>query len=385
MHMTLRQASNMDRRALEQFLDLKIGEGQCLDYKVTVNLSTDENKREFLKDISAFANSAGGHVIIGCKEPTEAVDGKDQIVGVEGGEAIARQLEQLAASCLDPRIPGLQIFKIDVQADRSCILVHVPASFSRPHMVNHQKSRAFYRRHSESSFLMTTHEIRESVLTAATAGQQASQFMAHRKREVLGMYGTERPLILIQAMPLIAIEEKWDVLSEPFKNIIRGHNRVGRFRSYDLASTCAPIPTIDGIAGVADKMDPEWRTEIHRNGYVSVLLLKLKQTSAKSGDRKLVVHSGYGDLFKSFCFMLTECLEQSGVDLPYIISCVHECAGSTYLWTESSAQQEFTKYPGHGRIQWPEHIRETGQDPVEIADVMLQELFYAFGHEHVRN
>ena len=40
-------------------------EGRTLDYKRTLPGSTDEEKREFLADVSSFANAAGGDIVYG--------------------------------------------------------------------------------------------------------------------------------------------------------------------------------------------------------------------------------------------------------------------------------------------------------------------------------
>jgi predicted HTH transcriptional regulator len=43
----------------------EVSEGILIDYKRDLYEHTPDGKREFLKDVSSFANSAGGHIIIG--------------------------------------------------------------------------------------------------------------------------------------------------------------------------------------------------------------------------------------------------------------------------------------------------------------------------------
>jgi predicted HTH transcriptional regulator len=47
-------------------------EGKTLDYKPDAVGRTDEAKKEFLYDVTSFANSAGGHLIFGIEEQAGA-------------------------------------------------------------------------------------------------------------------------------------------------------------------------------------------------------------------------------------------------------------------------------------------------------------------------
>ena len=57
--------SETDLRSLQEN---GVAEGIQLDYKRELYGNSDADKREFLKDVSSFANTAGGHIIIGVTE-----------------------------------------------------------------------------------------------------------------------------------------------------------------------------------------------------------------------------------------------------------------------------------------------------------------------------
>jgi predicted HTH transcriptional regulator len=58
----LQRVSKADLEALEVF------EGIHIDYKRQLYARTADGNEEFLKDVSSFANTAGGHIIIGIEE-----------------------------------------------------------------------------------------------------------------------------------------------------------------------------------------------------------------------------------------------------------------------------------------------------------------------------
>ena len=190
MQLTAQQVLMLTEETLRKFLSIGIPEGLYLDYKECLSGTSEKDaKREFLKDLTAFANAAEGQLFLGVKEPSEGISVESQLVGIDNGGALAQDLERLASTSVDPRIPGLRIVPVALMNGRFCVAIHVPPSLSRHHMVNHAGHRSFYARHSESSFPMTTHEVREAVLTSSSAEARARLFIEHRLLEVRNMDG----------------------------------------------------------------------------------------------------------------------------------------------------------------------------------------------------
>jgi predicted HTH transcriptional regulator len=55
-------------RDLQSLVENGVAEGILFDYKGELYGASDSEKREFLKDVSSFANTTGGHIIIGMTE-----------------------------------------------------------------------------------------------------------------------------------------------------------------------------------------------------------------------------------------------------------------------------------------------------------------------------
>ena len=66
----------LDRKRLEELnsadlcllIEDQVSECKTIDYKRTLPGRTDADRREFLHDVSSFANSSGGHLLFGMKE-----------------------------------------------------------------------------------------------------------------------------------------------------------------------------------------------------------------------------------------------------------------------------------------------------------------------------
>src|SRR5437870_11805234 len=93
---------------LQRLIDDDIQESVTLDYKASPALAKDSKSRdELCKDISAFANSAGGQIVYGIEEKNQ------KPVKLDEGSSLTREwIEQVIESNVQPRIEGLMITPI---------------------------------------------------------------------------------------------------------------------------------------------------------------------------------------------------------------------------------------------------------------------------------
>lgn len=378
MHLSTAKVKDMTEATLRDFLELQIPEGHHLDYKAQLPGSWEKAAREFLKDVTAFSNANGGDLIIGANEPIQGGAVDDQLACMEDGESLATSLEQLTASAIEPRIPGLMIKPVALENGGHVIVVHVPPSVSRPHMVVYQKHRTFYIRHTESSVPMSTHEVRESVLASATAEARVREHLERYERDLreYDLANTGAPTFLLQAMPLIPSESPLEVLDHHFMDAVR-QGAAGRFHGRKfLESNVALRPTIDGIRGAEGHNDPEWTTEFHRTGYLSACV-RVPCPPEPSGCK---IPAVYCDLFSAFTQLCSVVLEQTDTDLPYVIRCKLLHAKETRLiihgkWPEPS--DPYTK----DEIVWPDQVRQVGEGFDAIAEDLCGLLFNAYGRK----
>ena len=379
MYFNFKEFLALDEKKLEKFLNLKIREDMYLDYKV--DLSSKEKRKahkEFLKDVTAFSNANGGNILIGVKEPSDDLKISEQLLGIENADELSQDLERLTYSSIDPRISGLKIKVIPLSNGKSVISIHIPPSFSRPHMVNYDGHRSFYSRHSESSFPMSTNEIRQSIMQTLTLEETVKKYFLNKEEDIRNYFLNETPTFLIQAMPIIPLEPLLDVFDEKIENIIKG-SYTDYSKTFSLASNIIPTATIDGILGTDSREEPTWQTEIHRNGYVSYVYRN--QFTANDG-KGYLVHSDFKYFFHAFVIFIDTILSVTKTDLPFIVSCKYFGANRTRMLVE----KPFTKYSAlyfKEEILFPLHYRQIGESFVKIADSLLLELFNSYGFKKV--
>jgi hypothetical protein len=193
---------------LAELLAGQVPEGLHLDYKRDLYGATDADKREALKDISAFANAAGGHLIIGVDERNGVPVSIPGVAGINPDEIVLR-LEQLARTGLEPRIPGLRIRAVALASGTVCFVVRVPRSWNPPHRVSAQNSNRYWIRNSGGAHEASLDELRTLFTQGSTASDRAIEFSDRRLAEIASGRGT-RPLqaggrLIVHVVPLAAV------------------------------------------------------------------------------------------------------------------------------------------------------------------------------------
>ena len=167
----------VDVKLLQMLISEKVEESKTVEYKSQLPSKADKDKREFLADVSSFANASGGYLFYGIEEnggvPT-AIGGLGQI---NRDEEILR-LENMALAGIEPRIPGLQTEYI-ATPEGPVIAMHIPRSWIPPHMVKFDGQR-FFGRKSNGKYPLDVYEIRGLSLFSESMLEKTRRFRVER-------------------------------------------------------------------------------------------------------------------------------------------------------------------------------------------------------------
>jgi hypothetical protein len=131
-----------------------------LDFKRSDDLQiTDRKRTEISKDISAFANSAGGTLIYGMLENGHIATGLD--TGSDPNVITKEWLELVITSTIHRRIDSIRINQVELKTSnpgRVTYVVYVPQSTRTPHQASDKR---FYKRFNFLSAPMEEYEVRD--------------------------------------------------------------------------------------------------------------------------------------------------------------------------------------------------------------------------------
>lgn len=142
---------------IKQLISLKVEESIHLDFKQTDSLGkNDKRKSELTKDVSAFANSAGGFIVYGLIEKNHVAD---SFSFIDGNEITKEWIEQVIQTGIQRKIEGLKItpVRFDNDIEKSIYVIRIPESSLAPHMTSDKR---FYKRYNFESVQMEEYEIR---------------------------------------------------------------------------------------------------------------------------------------------------------------------------------------------------------------------------------
>ena len=166
---------DIDGETIQSLIDGKVPESVHLEFKRETYKNDDKGKNELLKDISAFANTLGGHLIIGMDEKEGIASSLKPISGNIDDEL--QRLENITRTGIEPIIAGLRIKRID---NENIIVIHIPRSFNPPHRVILNRSNRYYGRNSSGVHELSLEELRQSFGEQRSIEERAKAFIGQR-------------------------------------------------------------------------------------------------------------------------------------------------------------------------------------------------------------
>jgi len=169
----------------------------------------DGDIKEFLYDVSSFANASGGDIVYGVKE---AAGVPTEICGLPLGNADAEilRLESIIQSGLDPRIPGVNSRDVPLSTGKYVIIIRIPKSWAAPHMVKFKQSSKFYSRTSKGKYQLDVAELRAAFVLSESVAERIKNFRASRLANVVSGETPVRiekpPLMVLHIIPIRAFD-----------------------------------------------------------------------------------------------------------------------------------------------------------------------------------
>ena len=216
-----RDLSSINEQDLQALKDDKTPEGRQLDYKLDLPDDLPKNKVGFLKDIVAFANSAGGILLYGIDEERDA-DNKPtgipkEIKGIENlnFDDAQRRLDLIIQNGTDPRVPGVNIGQIPLENGNTVLAVRVPKSWSAPHAVDYQGHWRFYARGNALNYPLDVAQTRDLFNASENLSIKIRDFRADRIAKILSgetpVPLEKKPCMVFQLIPFEAFNQGFSI------------------------------------------------------------------------------------------------------------------------------------------------------------------------------
>ena len=282
------QLSRIDAATLEALMENSVREGSQLEYKEQLPGGKDTEKTEFLADVTAFANAAGGDLIYGIQKRCDATGvptgEPGRIVGLPGINLDSERLrlEHLLRDGVAPRLPRVEFHEIPRDAEPPCLLLRVPRSWMGLHRVIFKNHGHFYSRNSGGKFQLDVTEIRQGFLAAETLRDRLHRFRLDRISHIIALEtpvpSGPGPKLIFHALPFDSCDV-WSRIAPMSDAEIAGQLGVigGQVHNWRF--------NLDGVVVWSQARDPRWEqyTQLFRDGAIEAVSGAVLAIDAKRG------------------------------------------------------------------------------------------------------
>jgi hypothetical protein len=264
--MISKRLDDITEQVLAALINNGVREGRTVDYKRGLPGSSDADKKEFLADVSSFANTATGDLVFGMDEdqglPT-------QVTGVQAADLDLeiRRLESILAAGLSPRI-RYAIRVVSIANGQRVLVMRVERSWIGPHRVIFQGHDKFYGRNSAGKYPLDVNELRTAFTLSSTAIERIRGFRTDR---IIGLANNETPIpfvedpkIVLHCIPVdsFASQTQYDIL--PFYEDLMRLRPMG-------TTTWDRRLNFEGVLAFGTPQPAHTYTQLYRTGVIEVV------------------------------------------------------------------------------------------------------------------
>jgi predicted HTH transcriptional regulator len=120
---------------LQSLVTSRIAEGPTMEFKSSINVSDAKAKKNFCAEVASFANAFGGDIVFGIDERGGTATDFVPLTDFDA-DAVELRLRQILISGIEPAVPGLHFSPVEVRPSQFALVLRIPQSWARPHMVS---------------------------------------------------------------------------------------------------------------------------------------------------------------------------------------------------------------------------------------------------------
>jgi len=200
-YMIPKEIDKISESDLQALIDNSVLEQKTLDYKKLLPGNKDEDKKEFLADVSSFANASGGDLIYGITQDN-ATGFPKELTGIESEnvDQEIQRLESIIREGLDPRIPSVEIWPVNLSNAKNILVIRVHKSWISPHRIRFKSYHKFYSRNSNGKYELDVGELRIAFTLSDTIVKKIRQF---REDRIAHIFAAETPVPFVDSAKIV--------------------------------------------------------------------------------------------------------------------------------------------------------------------------------------
>ncbi|MEX0887554.1 MAG: ATP-binding protein [Phycisphaeraceae bacterium] len=359
----------------------QVAESRTIEYKAALFENNDSGKKEFLADVSSFANAPGGDLIYGIA----AADGVPREVwGLPecNGERDLLRLDSIIRDGVAPRMPGVRLKWIQDHPAGPVLLLRIPRIWMGPHMVTFKDSSRFYSRSPAGKFQMDVAEIRAAFEGAAEIPARIQRWRDERLGRLVADAGPfrigEQPCFVLHIVPVESFVDEGRLGVPLLEAQARGLSPIGAGGwdwQINVDGFVCFVPQTGGVTSAY--------TQVFRSGRIEAV------TSRDITDRegaRLIASVSYEQNLKQATAEYLRVLHQLDVEPPFFIMLSLLNAKGAVMALEARWSSESATPIDRDVLMFPEVLVEaTDTDVVDVLRPVFDSVWNACGLPRSQN
>lgn len=272
--MLLKDLDSIKINDLQELVDNSVSESKTLEYKKVLNLNNDTEKKEFLSDVSSFANSSGGDIIYGIDEKAGIPDTLNGIY-IENLDILKQQIENILRDGIEPRVNGILIKEVENPVAKFLLIIRIPKSWISPHRTNYKGSKKFYARNSKGKYELDIQELRMAFALSDSISIKLKSFREERTSKIIS---NDTPIVLtgerkvvLHIVPLVSLiqYQSYDI------KVLKSNQEYSRPFCAGPGNTSYNFEGIISFNGYRGSSLTSY-TQFHKNGIIEGVTTKLE-------------------------------------------------------------------------------------------------------------
>lgn len=309
---------------INSLIENSVCENKFMDYKRDLDINTDSEKKEFLADVSSFANSTGGDLILGIEEDSsDKIPTKILGIPYDNDDKLIRKLEDLIRQSIQPIILNIEFRTIDIGEKKCILIIRIPQSLIAPHRVEFKGHNKFYTRNNKGKYQMDVNELRIAFNSGLDLENRIEEYKMDRYYELISnryeKLKEDLPIFVIHYIPIFAMNgTNSHILS--FSQI---KDTMNNCSSKALGYGTSKNITIDGITIEYKDEYISSLAKYKNNGIIEKASTAFFMKQREMGGRKIDCINGYQIVNKLLDDIneVKKYYEMTGITTPIIISC----------------------------------------------------------------
>ena len=175
---------------LDKLIEANVSEGIQIEFKKELTIDANNDKKEFISDITALANTEGGVLFIGIEERKDdngkntGVADKITPIKISNVDQLIQKINNFIRSGTNPPLTNVHINPIEIEANKYVLVFTINPTIDLPVMNTVNKTNKFYKRTSVGKYPVEVYELSEMFNKSQTNRDRIQKFISDRHNKV---------------------------------------------------------------------------------------------------------------------------------------------------------------------------------------------------------